>query len=222
MACKRTLQTHGFSLIELLVTIAISTLIVLVVILRFSAYDNIVILKNETFNLALNIREAQLIAVGQSVATGVPGVEDEPVVHGFYVNFDPDNNPATPARDYHIFKDTSTGGYRVDKFDAGDLVIETETLEDRYEIRDICLNGTTACASAGQVGQVSIGFVRPSYDPLFFYRDDVTNDNLNWNLIGGSGAPISDVTITVGVINDPTSEFSVTVGSTGDISTYRR
>ena len=59
---KRNSQS-GFTLIELMVTIGIIILMTAVLMQRYSSFNNVVILKSQAYELALDVREAQVFGV---------------------------------------------------------------------------------------------------------------------------------------------------------------
>lgn len=52
----------GFSLIELMVTIAIISIVLAISLAKYGTFNNVVLLKNQAFGLALDIRKAQTYA----------------------------------------------------------------------------------------------------------------------------------------------------------------
>ncbi len=177
---KPTRFVRGFSLIELLVTIAISTLIASAVLVRFSAFDSVVILKTIAYEIALTLREAQVYAVS---ATGdTAALFDSP--YGVY--FD------TNAPQNYIFYEDSNGNLDYDG-PSTDTILETYTMNPKYQISDLCVGG-----SCGQ-SDLSVAFQRPEFDA-----------NLVPN--GSSGS------IVISLVDTPATTFTVTVGNTGQIS----
>ena len=176
--CARSFRRRGFSLIELLVTLAIATLVVSAVLVRFEAFDSVVVLKSIAYEIALTLREAQVYAVS---ATGdTSGVFQSP--YGVYFA------AATP-QDYTFFEDTN-GNLT---YDGGDSVIEVFTMNERYEISDLCTDSTCGRST------VSVVFERPEFDA------NIT--------------PVADeATIELSLVDDPSTTFQVIVGLTGQIS----
>lgn len=183
MLCKKEIS-RGFSLIELLVTLAISILIASAVLLRFDAFDSVVVLKSIAYEIALTIREAQVFAVS---ATGdTAGQFNTP--YGVYINT---NNP----KDYIFFED-SNGNLRYDS--GNDTIIETYTVNAKYQIVDLCVNAT--CSK----NDVSLVFLRPNFDPNIVSNPAQANP--------------TSATIRIGMTDNPAITFSVVVGLTGQIS----
>lgn len=177
-------NARGFSLIELLVTLAISILMVSAVLFRFDSFDSVVVLKSIAYEIALTVREAQVFAVSASGDTS--GTFDTP--YGVYIDSNSPNN-------YIFFEDSNNNL----QYESGtDTIIETYTMNAKYQVSDLCVNSTCSKNS------VSIVFQRPNFDPTITSSLPETN-------------PIS-ATIQVGMVDDPSITFSVLVGLTGQIT----
>jgi len=176
-------KNRGFSLIELLVTLAISIIIVSAVLFRFDTFDSVVVLKSIAYEIALTVREAQVFAV--SAAGDTAGTFDTP--YGVYID---DVN----QQQYIFFEDSNAN---LD-FDNNDSIIETYTMNSKYSFVDLCVN--TSCG----LSNLSLVFQRPEFDPN----------------IEASGAPANktSATIQIGMVDDPTTTFSVIVGLTGQVT----
>ena len=127
---RKDCSKEGFTLVELLVALFISSVIAAVVIADFGTFTSETVFKNKALDVALAIREAQVYGIsGKKVA----GYED--VRYGVY--FD-----RTAYRDgrnisqFFIFADTNKNG----EYDSGE---EIDTIEfkkaDGYVIDDVCL-----------------------------------------------------------------------------------
>ena len=85
---------QGFSLIELMVTITLVTLITGLLMAKYSSFNDVVLLKNQAYEIALDIREAQIFGVS---ARGENGTFKE--AYGIYIEKDSQN--------YFLFQDTN-------------------------------------------------------------------------------------------------------------------
>lgn len=151
MLCK-CLQ-KGFSIIELLVTLAIATLVVSAVLVRFDVFDSVVVLKSLAYEVALTVREAQVFSV--STIGDSTGTFDTP--YGVYFS------EATPQQ-YVLFEDDGDLVY-----DADDTILETYEMNAKYELRDLC-----ADATCGRT-DLSLVFQRPEFDPIITVAPAVAN-----------------------------------------------
>ena len=169
----------GFSLVELLVTITISTLIASAVLVRFNAVDSVVILKTIAYEIALTLREAQVYAVSATGDTG--GAFESP--YGVHFSI------ANP-QDYIFFEDNGNLTY---DGEPTDTILETYTMNSKYQITDLCVG-----ASCGQSSLTAV-FERPEFDA-------------NLTPAGSAGS------VVLSLVDGATITFTVTVGSTGQIS----
>lgn len=134
---------RGFSILELLITVAIVGLITGVVTLKYGSFNNLILLKNQTYQVALDLREAQaksLSSVGQG------GVFRE--VYGMYVTTADRNN-------YTLFVDSDKDGI----YSIGED-LETVSLDDRFELASLC-NGSDC-----DLTELSVVFRRPNFDAI--------------------------------------------------------
>ncbi|MBX4209331.1 prepilin-type N-terminal cleavage/methylation domain-containing protein [Candidatus Parcubacteria bacterium] len=139
--------SRGFTLVELLVSIAIFTFITTVAIFNNAQFNGSVLLTNLAYEIGLSIRQAQFygISVRQNAALSFNS--------GYGIDF----NTASPSS-YVLFEDKTGGTAHVK--DAGDVDIQTFTIGKGNRISKICLNGVTPCSAA----IVDVTFLRPNPD----------------------------------------------------------
>jgi prepilin-type N-terminal cleavage/methylation domain-containing protein len=134
----------GFSLIELMVTMAIVILVTGISLARYGSFNNSVLLKSQAYELALDIRQTQLYGVS---VTSQTGDFNSP----FGIVFTENSNS------YVLFQDD--GDY---VFESGEQVGESYTIDPRFEITGL----TTSCGSASTVSTLTIVFERPDFDAI--------------------------------------------------------
>ena len=140
---------RGFTLIELLVCISIVSIVSAVILVRNNSFNGAVLLRNQSYELALAIRQAQLLAVS--------GGESATRQYGVYV-------ARSKPQEYIIFRDDSNNGSNVGRYDSGDTQIGlTGRLDRRFAIRDITNNAGVSQTTDG----FSFTFERPNFDGLF-------------------------------------------------------
>jgi len=146
-AKKRT-NLRGFGLIELLVSISIITLVSAVIMTRQSAFNGAVLLRNQAYEVAFDLRQAQLLAVS-GTDDGATNVVSQQ--YGVYFT--------TASRNsYIIFHDKDGNG----EYNNGDVQIGKKGIIDsRFKIRGILDSVGTS------QNPVSITFKRPNFDGLF-------------------------------------------------------
>jgi len=136
----RRFSLRGFSLVELLVSISIIVLVSGVVIARNNSFESAVLLRNQTYEVAFAIRQAQQLAVSGAQTTA----NVRPM--GIYVtSIDGQNQLVTTFRDANNNR----------RYDVGEE-ISTMRLDRRFYIFDI---------TGGD--NVAITFLRPNYDATF-------------------------------------------------------
>lgn len=142
--CKRApapralARQRGFSIIEVVITAAIIGIITAIVTLKYNSFNNLILLKNQAFQIALDLREAQsrsLSAVGRD--SGFRST------YGVYFN--------TAQRDrYTIFVDANQNGL----YSSGEE-IEVRLIDSRFRLQSLCSGST-----------LSVVFRRPNFDAV--------------------------------------------------------
>ncbi len=157
-----SLLLGGFGLIELMVTISILILVMGIILTKHSSFNSAVLLRGQTFDVALEARQIQLTAV--SVISDSTNYRN---VYGLY--FDTTNIANESV--YKIFKDADGDHF----FDAGEEYGKQGKLDPRYKISYIKV------ISSGEVliPDLSITFTRPNFDPMFYVDpNSITNPSL--------------------------------------------
>lgn len=144
---RKSFYQKGFGLIELMISISIMAVVSSIILAKQNGFNSAVLLRNQTYEIALQIREIQLNAVS---AAGEAG--DFRSVLGLHFNSNAGSNGS-----YSIFKDADSDGF----YDAGEEFGVQGIIDNRFEIRDIR-------AGLNSPNQVSIIFVRPNFDARFF------------------------------------------------------
>lgn len=124
---------------------------VFVMALVFTRHDNFngsILLRNQAYEIALQLREIQLSSVSAERLEGA--YRSIRGVHFATVN---------PYR-YYSFEDADGDNY----FDSTEQLGQVETLDARFEIREI----RAIASGATVIPQVSVIFERPDFDARFF------------------------------------------------------
>jgi prepilin-type N-terminal cleavage/methylation domain-containing protein len=132
---------RAFGLVELMVSISIIALVSAIIVTRQSAFNGAVLLRNQAYEIAFTIRQAQQLAVS--------GGDAAQRRYGVYFNTDTANQHT-----YRLFADSDDDGF----FDASEQIGQTGRLDSRFEIRDV---------SPGSSNQLAITFMRPNFDARF-------------------------------------------------------
>ena len=192
MQLHSSLHTRrGFSILEVLITAAIIGIITAVIVVRYSAFNNAVLLKGQAYEMALDIREAQTFALSVR-GSGGEFRED----FGLYFDV------AAPDR-YILFRDSNDaeGAY----YDQGEQVGVPYFIDSRFELLGICVNSCT-----DTVDDISVTFKRPDFDAVFASVDGDSQ---------GIGT-ISDARIQIANALDTTIVREVEVSPTGQITVH--
>lgn len=177
---------RGFGLIELMVSMSIMALVSAVIITRQSSFNGAVLLRNQAYEVAFALREAQLLAVS--------GGDETVRRYGVYVN----TNTAT-ERQYILFRDSDGDG----RYDAGEQIGLTGKLDSRFEIRE-AFSGTTAQT------ELVILFERPNFDAKFYNSSGVEqNDAAAYINVSRSGVTGNAVATVRRVEVSQTGQISV-------------
>lgn len=145
----------GFTLVELLVSIAIFTVVTTVSVLNQSSFNGSIVLTNLAYEIGLSIRQAQVYGV-----TVIRGVRGNTFDSGYGMRFD----MATPNR-YYLFEDRPPVNHFCDFNECGASpnydpaqVLETFFIQRGNRITKICVNDGNDCSQ--QI--IDISFVRPN------------------------------------------------------------
>ena len=137
-------QSAGFSILEVLITAAIIGVVTAIVVIRYGAFNNSVLLKSQAYEMALDLREAQVFAV--SVREGSGGFRDE---YGIYFT-------TASSTEYQLFIDSSPSNQL---YDPGEELGDPYRLDSRFGITNLTINGS-------DVSEFSVVFKRPDFDAI--------------------------------------------------------
>lgn len=166
MQLKKSLAKYnrkvlGFSLLEVLITAAIIGIITSVVAVKYGSFNNVVLLKNQAYEVALDLREAQVFAVSSS------GRSDQ-FREDYGVYFDMSN-----PQQYIFFQDqgdTIENGRNVAYYDSSlnEIIGLPRNIDSRFKLVRICVNivsSTDLCPT--ELNDLAITFKRPDFDSQF-------------------------------------------------------
>ncbi len=196
----------GFTLIEMMVSIAIITLLVSVVFYNYRTFNNRLASSSAGQEIALATRQAQ--TYGLSVKEVTAGGGDFNTGYGLFLDA---SNPTA----FYIFADTNHNG----KYDgdaacsAGTECVQKTPLRDAVSIVSLCgtdNSGTQYCPPSSAVS-LNIVFVRPNTDAVIQFT------NSGGSIVGGTYQSAT-ITLAIPGTNDPATQSVVTVDLTGRIS----
>ncbi|HVM73900.1 MAG TPA: prepilin-type N-terminal cleavage/methylation domain-containing protein [Candidatus Paceibacterota bacterium] len=194
----------GFSLIELLVVVAIITLVSAVVFANINKFGGQSRLQSLVYDIALTIRQAQVYGIS------VKQVAGSNFDTGFGVSF----NLANPAL-YRLFNDINENG----KYDAGEDVSPSPyAINQNYVYSKLCatISGTEYCPYTS----MNIVFIRPNPNAYFIVQGGGVGITDSCTSVYGNVEQCSG-TISQGriVITSPRGDcMSIIVSANGEIS----
>lgn len=184
-------KNKGFSLIELVVSVAIFTIITSVILVRHSNFSSKLLLENLAYDIALSIRKAQVFALSVREFTGGSGEFDI----GYGVHFESSDNTS-----YIFFADRDK-----DKAYGGSTeIVEMFTLMRGNTILEFCgtlSNGNEECSGSG-ITHLDIIFERPN--PEAIIKSNIsgnTYDSARITVSSPSGTTWSVNTVITGQIS---------------------
>lgn len=217
------LKLKGFTIVEMIVVVAIFALVSVVVFANYTTISTSATVTSTSQDIALSIRKAQQYALGfrspqiqnQTDSLGGFGVRFGGNLTSTdskqFILFADFNETASMGSNDHVYTGTSCG-----TLTKGNECLEQLSITTSDKISSVCMstNGTSSsssnnCLSSTQV--LNISFTRPYPDAYFCYQ---TNGGSCTTTL--SNNPISDVTITINA-SDGTKR-KVTIWNTGQIS----
>ena len=186
--------SEGFTIIELMVSIAIMVVILSVILVNYKKFDSGIVMTNLSYDIALSIRTAQTYGVSTK---GANGAFDKP----YGIHFD----TTLPANSYTLFADLNANGVYDDSSEGS--IATKYNLRGAYYIKKVCWldNVLTPKCSPENGNSVDITFKRPDPDA-----------KLKFNSADQIG--LSAVEIYLGSNQDAKAEKVITVRPTGQIS----
>lgn len=169
--------TRGYTFIELIIVIAIFSIISSVVLFNFSDFSTNISLQNTTSDIALQIKEAQSDAISGRLNDTINVYVDTNMLSyykpSFGMRFEIDR-PSNFIKFTDLDKDRVYGG------DCSSAVTNTECLKDVKinsfdSIANICVVKTTDLSNCEDVSILDVSFERPFPDAVISVNGDGTN-----------------------------------------------
>lgn len=159
--CFRFSRERGFTIAEMVVVIAIIGFVFAVVVARYRDFDSTSILKNLAYEVALSVREAQVMTVSTSNIGGGNILQNQGQ-NSYGINFTA--NSAT----YELFSDSDGDNI----YDSGEL-IKLITMTQGAKIS--ALNERWSDETLHSITTATIAFDRPHLDTSFVTSSNSLN-----------------------------------------------
>ncbi|MBT3282824.1 prepilin-type N-terminal cleavage/methylation domain-containing protein [bacterium] len=184
-------KNKGFSLVELIASVAIFTIIMSVILVKHSEFSGTLAVENLAYDIALSIRKAQVF--GLSVREFKDGGSNFNV--GYGLHFDSSANDS-----YIFFVDAN----RNEKYDDSSEIIEVFALNKGNTISEFCtlVSSSSQKCSVSDITYLDIIFERPNPDAII--KSSAVSDLYTSAVItiaSPNGAKWDITTITTGQIS---------------------
>ena len=164
--CKEKKLRAGFSLVELIMVVAIFIIITGVILSKQSKFSSDILITNVAYDIALSIREAQVYGVGakyDGASTtvypyGVSFALATPKSFIFFV----DNGPGIPNGQYIVSDDT---------------LIQENKLAQGQNIKKLCVYETPSWSCG--LNKLNISFIKPNPDPIFANENNPSSSTIS-------------------------------------------
>lgn len=160
---KSALKARGFTILEVLITAAIIGVITAIVTFKYGSFNNLILLKNQSYQVAIDLRETQTKSL--SVA-GANSTFRKP--YGIYFA------TATPDQ-YTLFLDSNSNGL----YDVGEE-LEVRRLDSRFMLSGLCSGASC------NLDTLAVTFRRPNFDAIM-NNGAVTDGSIEISTVSGSG-----------------------------------
>lgn len=181
----------GFTLVELMVTVAIATIITSITLINHSQFTSQTVLTNLAYEILGSIRLAQTYGISVRGSTLAAADFDS----GYGIHF-------SSAQGYVLFEDTDND----DTYDGSGEALRAFQLQNGHRIAEFCgrrtASGTTHC-STGTLNYLDVTFERPEPDATFVTNTGVPYDEVWIDVSAAQGSNTRRVRIT------PTGHLSV-------------
>lgn len=192
----KNIYKKGFTLIEMVVSLAIVTAILTVVLFNYSSFTSNLALSSAAQELAITIRQAQVY--GLIVREVAPGGGNFQSAYGIYID-------KVANTGYVIFADTNNNKI----YNNPGELIQSITFRDGIKISDV--NNGTANSPSGS-SRIHVTFLRPNPDARIYFTDS------SGTFIGNTPPTSGYTTGKIVLISPSGKTLTITIQNTGGVS----
>lgn len=191
---SKAFRARGFTLIELLISIAIIGIVTGLVLVKHTTFDSTVLLKNEAYEIAFLLREAQV----KSVSVAQNSNNEFESSYGLSLE--------SGSAVYHVFSSTERDSNPWYEAENVAILISTSVMDRTMIVSEIEVCDSNGCES---VERLDVSFRRPEFKALFSrWADD-------------DGTGVTSARVYVGSSASDDNGFVVEISSLGQISVYK-
>lgn len=155
----------GFTLTELLIVLSLMGIIITTVIINYNEFNSQLLTNNAVYDVALNIREAQVLAIGVRGPSGMGQAVQFQAPYGVSFN---------TIDEFSLFLDSEPINYSCNDCEttcSGTTeCLRKQKIQNRVIISDVCVgdseNSADICSSSNDVEKLDISFLRPNPDAI--------------------------------------------------------
>lgn len=167
---KNIYPKKGFSLIELMVVVAIFLIITAITLNKQSKFSSDILITNLAYQLALSIREAQVYGIGSKQG------ESNNFKIGYGIHLQAPGDISQKSVSYNIFADKTDTGIQFIYEPGSDLDIDLVNITQGQKIRNFCgyypVSGNWECWQSDGVASsrfdLNIVFIKPDPEAHIF------------------------------------------------------
>ncbi|MEQ1674440.1 MAG: hypothetical protein ABL865_05305, partial [Candidatus Nitrotoga sp.] len=149
-------HTGGYTIIEILTVVAIIGFLTAVVVARYRDFDSTTVLKNLAYEIALSVREAQVMTISSSNLGGGGGAPLAEGQNSYGISFTANNNS------YVIFNDLD----KLNDYDSSSELVKLIAITQGATITDL-VEIRSGGATEYPITWATITFDRPHLDTTF-------------------------------------------------------
>ena len=195
---KKISTKSGFTMAELIMVMAIFSILTAVTVWNYGKFNNNIIMTNMAYEIALSVREAQVFSLGVRGSS-----TNFDTRYGVYFNSDPSANP----QNFVFFADRNSNGTcedganmcSIDECISGSECEQLNSLTRGIEVSRVCVSDagdipmdfdTGDCSADGDlINEAAVTFERPNPDAFVYDIDNnQTFRNIAVLIESGSGA----------------------------------